>query len=197
MRGVKKLKTKPNRRIFKTNAENPGRIVKLHAPVVKESIFQNNLSTNCDFKFREIHNKSPELERRTVAFPVYNNNQCFKYTSEQLKAEIGDLNGRPGVDDDNDTTESLIKKQVGHIFKTMLKGVQRENRYFDPSQYLTSHLSELSSQSGGSSMKFDDSKIFKLGSSIAEETIANSSISDLSIGEDMLNNMFPLESISK
>lgn len=32
-------------------------------------------------------------------------------------------------------------------------------------------------------MKVDESKLLKLGSSIAEETIANSSISDLSIGE--------------
>jgi hypothetical protein len=44
-------------------------------------------------------------------------------------------------------------------------------------------------------MKVDESKLLKLGSSIAEETVVNTSISDLSIGEDFTN-MFPTDSVT-
>jgi hypothetical protein len=174
----------------KPNTENPGRIVKLYAPLLEE--LHSGNQTSEPLEFRDSAQLMPK--KRVVTFPVYSNSQCFRYPSEVLKQEIGNLNGRPGVDDDNDTTESLIKKQVKHIFKNIVRGVDRENKYFNPQEYLNSLPSVLSSQSG-SSMKVDDSRLLKLGSSIAEETVANTSISDISIG-DNFTTMFPLSSSS-
>jgi hypothetical protein len=141
MRGVKKLKTKGSRRIFKSNAENPGRIVKLYASVAKNFNCENSPTKNCEFKFRdsnEITTSDPLVEKREVVFPVFANSQCFKFPDEQTKLDLQDLNGRPGVDDDNDTTESLIQKQIRSVFKNLARGLHRVNRRVDPNQYLNS-----------------------------------------------------------
>lgn len=51
-----------------------------------------------------------QQKQRAAIYRVSDNSEIFTYPDEITKQEIGDLYGRPGIDDDNDTTESLIKK---------------------------------------------------------------------------------------
>lgn len=115
--------------------------------------------------------------QRTAIFPVVSNSQVFAYPDETAKQEIGDLYGRPGTDDDNDTTESQVKKQMMRVIINLSRALEKQNRDFDGEGYLRSMQSKLSCNTKSSSMKLDESRGIIDGSSIAEETLTNLSAS--------------------
>jgi len=175
IRSFKKLKINQKERTFRTNTQNPGQIIKLYARP-RNINFQNSTNSKLNLS-SSLTNLDPSHERRTMTFTVFENKNCFKYPTQEIEKKIGNLNGSPGVDDDNDTTESLIKKQVRNIFKSLVRGAKRETKRKESGKN-----DSANSLSNGSTMKFDDSKF--LGSSFSEESVLNTSISNVSIGED-------------
>ena len=103
----KRLKTSGLRKAFKLCDSDDKQYLRLTSrfdPYRSRHPLENN------FPSKPNQPATDEKNYRTALFPVLLNSKVFAYPDETTEQEIGDLYGRPGIDNDNDTTESVMKK---------------------------------------------------------------------------------------